>query len=68
LINLNQYTGLPGKVLLLDALGRVVKTADLGDAAPLVYELSLAGIAAGQYFVQLRAAGQVPVTKKLTVE
>lgn len=68
MLNLNKYAGMAAKVQLLDALGRVVKTVDLGTSAPLVYEISLEGVPAGQYFVQLRAADQPPVAKKLIVE
>jgi hypothetical protein len=68
MLNLNEYAGLPAKVTVLDRLGRVLKTADLGSVAPLIFELSLEGIPSGHYFVELRVEGHAPVTKKLAVE
>jgi len=68
MLNLNEYAGLPAQVSVMDALGRLIKTVDLGTEAPLIYELSLEGIANGHYFVELRVEGQAPIVKKLGIK
>lgn len=68
MLNLNEYAGLPAKVSVLDALGRMIKTVDLGQEAPYIYELSLDGIASGHYFVELRVEGHAAILKKLAVK
>ena len=68
MLNLNEYAGLPAKVSVLDGLGRLIKTTDLGLEAPLIYELSLEGITSGHYFLELRVEGHAPIVKKLAVK
>lgn len=67
MVNLDGYAGQAARILVHNLLGQEVLSADLGAAAPLVYELSLEGLEPGQYMVSLFAEGVAPATKKLVV-
>lgn len=68
LIGLRDYAGRPVQITLLNALGQVVRTVDLGDSAPVVHEFSLEGVTPGHYLVSLRVLGEAPLSKKLTIK
>ncbi|MEI6409808.1 MAG: GEVED domain-containing protein [Bacteroidota bacterium] len=66
-IDLAGFAGRASLLMIYNAQGVRVQEISLDADAPDTYNLSLAGYAPGQYFLQFQAAGCKPVTGKLTV-
>ena len=67
-INLKPFAGKTGALQLVNNVGQVVQTKDLGEISGEIQRLDLQDVENGLYFINIKIDGQKTLNQKVIIE